>query len=239
MTEHENIYLNETERYHALVSYEDYRQNLDSALKSIFSDSSPAILETGAGTGRVTKIIAPLCSRLAGLDISPSMLNTASQNFFENPASLMGFAAADHRWFPLKKKTFDWVVSGWSVCYLATWYADTWKAEVNRAFQEFIRVLKPHGHILLIETYGTGKTEPEPPLHLVDYLNYLTFLGFEHQAIRTDYRFPDRLTALDLVDFFFGKEMVNEIDNQEQPVLPECSGIWTISCSVLINKLPG
>ena len=50
MPEHENVYKNETEQYHALVSYEDYKLNLPAALGRMIGNGLPAILESGAGT---------------------------------------------------------------------------------------------------------------------------------------------------------------------------------------------
>jgi ubiquinone/menaquinone biosynthesis C-methylase UbiE len=239
MVEHQNIYINETEQYHALVSFEDYKQNLTSALKQIIGKGSPAILESGAGTGRITEILAPLAGNLIGFDISPSMLGTANLKINQYPKSFLGFSVSDHRWLPVNSEKFNWIISGWSVCYLVSLQKESWKKEVNRALCEFLRVLDPRGSILLIETLGTGKIEPDPPIHLMDYLEYLSSLGFDRQVIRTDYCFPDRQTSENLVEFFFGKEMLSKITEESQPVLPECTGLFSITYQDLINRFPG
>jgi ubiquinone/menaquinone biosynthesis C-methylase UbiE len=237
MSEHQEIYKNETERYQALVSYEDYRQNLSSSINWIIGSGFPTVLESGAGTGRLTEILGPLAGRLIGCDISHSMLLTANLKKKQYPKTFLGFTASDHRWLPLICEKFDWVVSGWSVCYLVTWQKASWKAEVNRALTEFMRVLGNDGRILLIETLGTGKPEADPPPHLMEYLNYLDLLGFTRQSIRTDYKFPDLQSAENLVEFFFGKEMLQYIEKYPQPVLPECTGLWSISRQKLMMQL--
>jgi SAM-dependent methyltransferase len=239
MAEHENVYKNESERYHALVSFEDYNHNLTTGIYDLLGKGFPLVLETGAGTGRVTEILLPLSGNVVAFDLSTGMLNTAHRNNRFSKKSFPGFASADHRFLPVINRAFDWVVSGWSVCYLVSWNAETWKQEVNRALVEFSRVLTADGKILLIETLGTGLTSPNPPEKLVEYLDYLGFLGFKRQLIRTDYRFPDKQTAHQLVEFFFGKDMLSKIQQQTQPILPECTGLWTITNSEMISNLPG
>jgi ubiquinone/menaquinone biosynthesis C-methylase UbiE len=238
MAEHETVYRDETERYHALVSFEDFSHNLQASIQSIIPVGA-CILETGAGTGRVTSMLAPLAGELVSLDLSVPMLTKALAATPPKTTTFRGYAAADHRFLPVEGHHYDWVISGWSVCYLATWYKDHWKSEVTHALREFSRVLQPAGQILLIETLGTGETNPNPPEHLVEYLDYLDSLRFQRRWIRTDYRFPDEATARDLTGFFFGDGMLKNISAQPIPVLPECTGLWTISRADLLKNLPG
>jgi predicted TPR repeat methyltransferase len=78
MAEHKNIYLNKTEQYHALVSFEDSRHNLPKTIKLIIGEGFPDIIETGVGTSRLTEILMPLAGKLVGFDISPAMPATAN-----------------------------------------------------------------------------------------------------------------------------------------------------------------
>jgi len=223
MAEHEDVYRNETETYHALVSREDYLHNLDVTIKRLIpSDSS--ILESGAGTGRVTKILAPLASELTAFDISVPMVSRAYTISEMDGSHFLGYGSADHRHLPVGSARFDWIVSGWSVCYLVSWQRKNWIPEVIIALQEFLRVLKPDGRILIIETLGTGKTAPEPPPHLIDYLQFLDNVGFNRQWIRTDYLFDNAKSARSLTEFFFGSEMLQFIESGT--LLPECTGLW-------------
>jgi SAM-dependent methyltransferase len=237
MPEHEDVYRNEAERYHALVSFEDHNNNLSTAISQIIP-SSQSILETGAGTGRVTKLLAPLARDLVSFDLSVPMVTLANSINCYGSHTFRGYAAADHRFLPVENHIFDWVVSGWSVCYLVSWQKNNWKSEVNRALAEFRRILKPEGHVLFIETEGTGKTSPEPPSHLVEYLDFLEEIGFQRQWIRTDYLFPDAAIARELTEFFFGAEMLTSIEFQAQPILPECTGLWVCQLSDLTKNFP-
>jgi ubiquinone/menaquinone biosynthesis C-methylase UbiE len=237
MPEHENVYRNEAERYHALVSFEDYQHNLSNVITQIIP-SSQSILETGAGTGRVTKLLAPLAHDLVCFDLSVPMISMANTVSHPNSLAFQGYAAADHRFLPVGNQRFDWAVSGWSVCYLVSWQQNNWKSEVSRALTEFSRVLKPEGHVLIIETEGTGKTSPEPPSHLKEYLDFLAEIGFQRQWIRTDYLFPDAAIARELTEFFFGSEMLTTIEFHSQPILPECTGLWVCQRSDLTKNLP-
>jgi ubiquinone/menaquinone biosynthesis C-methylase UbiE len=238
MPEHEDVYRSEADRYHALVSCEDYSGNLSSSIKAIIP-AGDSVLETGAGTGRVTAMLGPLASELACFDLSVPMLAKAAVSTPPHSSGFQGYAAADHRSLPVEGNRFDWIVSGWSVCYLVTWNHDTWLVEVNHALREFARVLHPEGHILLIETLGTGETIPNPPGQLTDYLEYLDKLGFQRRWIRTDYGFADEATARDLAGFFFGESMQKNIEFNPAPTLPECTGLWMISRSDLLKNLPG
>jgi ubiquinone/menaquinone biosynthesis C-methylase UbiE len=237
MPEHEDVYRNEAERYHALVSFEDHNNNLSTAISQIIP-SSQSILETGAGTGRVTKIITPLAHDLVSFDLSVPMVSMANTVSHPSSLALHGYAAADHRFLPVGDNKYDWVVSGWSVCYLVSWQQENWKNEVCRALTEFCRVLKPEGYVLIIETEGTGKTSPKPPSHLVEYLDFLEEIGFQRKWIRTDYLFPDAAIARELTEFFFGAEMLTSIEFQAQPILPECTGLWVCQLSDLTKNLP-
>jgi ubiquinone/menaquinone biosynthesis C-methylase UbiE len=238
MAEHENVYHDETERYHALVSFEDYSNHLQASIQSIIPAGS-SILETGAGTGRVTALLTPLAGKLVSLDLSVPMLIKALASTPPNASTFSGYATADHRFLPVSDHQYDWIISGWSVCYLVSWHQGNWKQEVNHALKEFSRILHPDGHVLLIETLGTGETSPNPPDHLKAYLDYLDSLGFQRRWIRTDYRFPDDAAARDLTGFFFGDGMVKNITFHPVPVLPECTGLWTISQTDLLKNLPG
>ncbi|HEX7556418.1 MAG TPA: methyltransferase domain-containing protein [Leptolinea sp.] len=238
MPEHADVYRNETDRYHSLVSFEDFQHNLPKSLNQIIGGTNNRILESGAGTGRVTKLLAENSQDLVGFDLSEAMLSKANCVSSPTMPEFRGFAAADQRLLPVDNDQFDWVVSGWSVCYLVSWLPDNWQQEIQTAMKEFLRVLKHKGKILLIETLGTGKIEPDPPSYLANYLNYLDDIGFQHSCIRTDYRFPDQKTAKNLVEFFFGSDMLPQISSAGQPILPECTGLWVGTKQDITDKLP-
>jgi len=98
--------------------------------------------------------------------------------------------------------------------------------EVKRSMEEVNRVLQPGGMILLVETQGTGREQPDPPAHMLPYLGYLHQSGFNSTWIRTAYRFESQREAETLTRFFFGEEMVTQIMHDNEITLPECNGIF-------------
>ena len=106
------------------------------------------------------------------------------------------------------------------------WEGEEWKGEVESALLEMKRVLRGRGTMIIIETLGTGNVEPVEKENLQQYFSFLEERGFQRSWIRTDYRFDSREEALELVEFFFGEEMLSEIGNESKPVLPECTGFW-------------
>jgi ubiquinone/menaquinone biosynthesis C-methylase UbiE len=133
---------------------------------------------------------------------------------------------ADHRSLPVADHSVDIVVSGWSVCYFIHWDKQNWKNEVEKTLDEMKRVLRPGGMIILLETQGTGFSEPNPPEHLRDYFQYLHDQGFVMEIIRTDYRFKSVDEAVKHSRFFFGEEMAARVITNNSEILPECTGIW-------------
>jgi ubiquinone/menaquinone biosynthesis C-methylase UbiE len=106
------------------------------------------------------------------------------------------------------------------------WNEGTWESELAKGLAEMRRILRPGGSIIILETLGTGHVTPKPPDNLVDYYSFLEHQGFSASWIRTDYRFESLEEAEEIVRFFFGEAMVDEIANDGSITLPECTGIW-------------
>jgi ubiquinone/menaquinone biosynthesis C-methylase UbiE len=220
------IYSQQAEQYERLICYEDCLQNIPRALKRIAPFNGLDVVELGAGTGRLTRLLAPVTNSIHAFDISVPMLNVAVDRL--RNAGFLGWdvALADHRSLPLKDKVADVAISGWSICYLVTWSRNTWRSEVDRALAEMERVLRPGGKIILLETLGTGYQTPCPPEHLAGYYDYLAACGFASTWIRTDYQFASLAEAEALIRFFFGDEMAQKVVEENKTRVPECTGIW-------------
>ena len=227
MAEHKDIYAKQPENYHLMVMAEDYQKNLPKALQEIVPLFNKDILDMGAGTGRVTQIAAPLARNLAATDLSPAMLRYARKEMGSLGYYNIDWVLADHRRLPFRQRSFDLILSGWSLCYLYSWDHKNWKRNLDIAFAGMRRVLKRSGIVILIETFGTGATEPVFVPELEPYYQYLYALGFGVTWVRTDYAFKDEKTAAGLVEPFFGKEMLKKLlVSKQQTILPECTGIW-------------
>jgi len=225
-----NIYHHQADQYERLVRREDYQGNLLRAITGILPLAGLNVLELGAGTGRVTRLLAPYAHTILALDNSHPMLDVAQQslNCAENHNTML--AVADHRHLPIINSMADLVISGWSLCYLvspgaAEPYPD-WRQSMEKALREMERILRPGGAIMLIETFGTGFETPHPPKHLNIYYQWLKDKGFASTWTRTDYQFASLAEAEELIRFFFGEKLAQEVTDKNWVILPECTGIW-------------
>jgi ubiquinone/menaquinone biosynthesis C-methylase UbiE len=220
------IYSQQAEQYERLICREDYQKNISRALKRIAAFDGLDAVELGAGTGRLTRLLAASTKSIRAFDISVPMLNVAADRLREGGFPNWDVAVADHRNLPLKDGVADIAISGWSICYLVTWSDKNWRSEVERALAEMLRVLRPNGQIILFETLGTGYQTPCPPEHLLGYYDYLMASGFSSTWIRTDYRFSSLAEAEALTRFFFGEALAQKVVQEGWITVPECTGIW-------------
>jgi len=209
------IYRDRAARYDALVAREDHQGNLLPALLEAATLRGAVVAEMGAGTGRVTALVAPLAKRVCAFDASDAMLRQAARRSLGDHVTL---AVADHRALPLADAVVDVVLEAWAFGHLL----DEGTGAVVAAVDEAERVVRPDGVVVLIETLGTGRTEPAPPsTALADLYGWLeSERGFRRSWIRTDYRFESETEAAELTGFFFGEAHVGS------RVVPECTGLW-------------
>lgn len=224
--EHQEVYANHAERYELLVSREDYESNIPRKLSQLVTFDSTDVIDLGSGTGRLARLLAPIARSIYALDASPNMAEVAAEKLRETGLRNWGVAAADHRSLPIADQVADIAISGWSMVYLVVWNESTWESELAKGLAEMKRILRPGGSIVILETLGTGYESPHPPENLAEYFSFLEHQGFESSWIRTDYRFESLEEAEDIVSFFYGEAMLDEIVNDVAVTLPECTGIW-------------
>lgn len=224
MPDHQTIYQQAALNYERLVSREDYEGNLLKVIQAVLPLQGINVVETGAGTGRVTRLLAPFVRSIAAFDASESMLQVAADLLEAGGWHNWRTGVADHRHLPVESGSADLVISGWSICYLVDWNRQSWQADVTEALAEMGRLLRPGGWMVIIETQGTGFTTPHAPDHLVEYYRFLAEQGFDSTWFRTDYRFANAREARESSTFFFGEEMAQKI---EGVLLPECTGLWS------------
>jgi ubiquinone/menaquinone biosynthesis C-methylase UbiE len=229
MAEHHEIYEQNADVYDNLVSHEDYSCNLLKEIEKLSSLTGKDVVEMGAGTGRITEILAPLVNSIKAFDISQHMLDFAETKLTKLHLDNWEFTAADNREIPMPDNCADLVISGWSIGYFASWKNEDWKKDTKKAVNEMKRILRPGGAALIIETLGTGHEKPiEPTKELSDYYSYLeNELGFTRSWIRTDYKFSSVEDAEKTVRAFFGDELGDYLRDNKTAVLPECTGMWS------------
>lgn len=222
------IYAHHADRYDQLVSREDHQGNILRALMTIRPLAGLEVVEMGAGTGRLTRLLAPLVRSVRAYDASQHMLDMAAIRLRSLALTNCELAVSDHRNLPAESASADLVIEGWSFGHLAWWSSESWREEISKALAEMKRVLRPGGTAIIIETLGTGTETPQPPTpELADFYSWLEAgLNFASTWIRTDYRFESLREAEELTRFFFGEELAERVSRDELVVLPECTGVW-------------
>src|SRR5512139_473417 len=220
------IYQTDGDRYEALISREDYQGNILRAIDSILKVDGLNILDLGAGTGRLTILLAPRAGSIHAFDASPEMLRVCQERLVASGLANWQVDVADHRRLPVPDHSADLAVSGWSVSYLAVWNEENGTAELDIWLEEMKRVLRSGGRIILLESLGTGNEAPVRLEHVESTYQWLDGHGFESKWIRTDYRFESVEEAAELAGFFFGEEMAERIRRDGSVILPECTGVW-------------
>ena len=222
------IYAGEAARYERLVAAEDWCGRLLPAIADIVPLAGALVVDAGAGTGRLTRLLCPCVQQVHALDRSGHMLQHAREHLQRECPGNWSLAIADNQDLPLGNRCADIAIAGWSFGHSTVWNEEGWRVEVERAVGEMLRVLRPGGTALILETLGTGSETPQPPTaNLSAFYRWLeTECGFARRWLRTDYRFASLQEARELLGFFFGEEFASQAPLSTSCVLPECTGIW-------------
>jgi ubiquinone/menaquinone biosynthesis C-methylase UbiE len=220
------IYQSEGDRYEALIAREDYMGNITRAIDEIIDVNGLDVFDLGAGTGRLTLMLAPRARSIRAFDASAGMLRVCHERLLASGLSNWQVDVADHRQLPVQDHSADLVVSGWSVSYLAVWNQENGQVELDTWLNEMKRVLRKDGTIILFESFGTGNEEPIRLEHVESTYQWLDANGFDKKWIRTDYKFESLDEAMELSRFFFGDELGEKVERNHWVILPECTGVW-------------
>lgn len=228
--DHARIYLTDPARYDAMVSAED----CDGALPALLSEVAPALhgghaLEVGVGTGRVTRMLLRAGARVRGVEYAAPMLALARERLrAEGHADeSMDLSVGDAYASDFGDGWADLAVAGWVFGHALRWHPHDWQERITRALTAMRRALGPGGRLVVIETLGTGVTDPAPPPGLVGYQRWLeSEWGLARREIRTDYRFGSVDEAATAMGFFFGEAMAERVRANGWSRVPECTGGW-------------
>ena len=222
------LYTDNSDTYEEMIQREDYQGNLLTALNDIHPLQNTKVVEFGAGTGRITRQLLPIVETICAFDLTPAMIKVAATMLKQGGYPNRCLGLGDSREMPVLTSWADVAVEGWSFVQIMSWHQNHWRSEVGRAIDEMIRVVRPEGTIILIETQGTGVSTPAPPEpHLKVHDFFEGEYGLSAMWIRTDFRFASRAEGQEIMGPIFGQAVLEAmIESSEGIILPECTGIW-------------
>ncbi len=228
MTDYARIYDTQAALYDALVAREDHAGNLLPALRALLPHDAAEVVETGAGTGRLTRMLAPHVRSVRAFERASAMLDVARQRLADDGAHNVTLALASHDRLPVDDASADFALEGWAFGHAVSWNPTGWRDEVSAHVAELARTVRPGGTVVLIETQGTGVETPFAGGHGLEPFHafLVETLGFAHQCVRTDYRFESVEEAAGLLGGFFGERMAGRVRDQQATVWPECTGLY-------------
>jgi ubiquinone/menaquinone biosynthesis C-methylase UbiE len=221
------IYREDAEEYDALISAEDVDGCLVRELARRVPLDGARLVDVGAGTGRIARLLAASVAHVDLVEREAPMLAVAERRLRELGVSNFGTHLADARRMPLANASADVAIAGWVFGHFRSWMPDDWRLQVGTALCEMKRVVRPGGHRVVIETLGTGH---QTPRHNAALDEYFACLEHEHcfvrSWIRTDYVFANVETAARTAGRFFGHAMAERIRAERWSRVPECTAIF-------------
>jgi len=223
-----DIYSRHAAEYDELVRAEDADGHLLPALLELVPLRDNCVVEVGAGTGRVTELLLDAGAQVWATEREPAMLAVARERLRNR--TRVDFVLADADQLPLPDGSADVGVAAWVFGHFRFWELDAWREQIGASLDELARVVKPGGTLVVIETLGTGFTEPAPPApELAEYYAWLeSDRGFRRHAVRTDYAFDSVPEAVRILGFFFGEQMAVHVAERASRRVPECTGLWSM-----------
>ncbi len=221
------IYRNQAEKYHRMISFEDFENNLLETIRTITPLNNKKILDLGSGTGRLPLLFKNEHAEIIALDISIQMLLQQQVQLRVQHGS-WDLVQGDIRALPVRPQWADVTTAGWAAGHFCAWYPDCWQENIDTFIMEMLRAARPGGVLIIMETLGTGKTIPAPPTGaLAEYYEHIeNKWNFKREVIRTDYKFHDLEHAKQNTAFFFGEELAKQIEQEGWQTLPEWTGVW-------------
>jgi ubiquinone/menaquinone biosynthesis C-methylase UbiE len=223
------IYDGKAEAYDRLISAEDHDGNLLPAIRAVAPLDDLRILDVGAGTGRLARLLAPHCARMTATDRAFAMLEVARRRLDQRQGNGSAIAQSDARALPFPAGAFHMATAGWVFGHFTFWDPQDWRQQISEALLELERVVMPGGHVMLFENMGTASETAGPPgASLGAYYDWLVQeRGFVQQVLATDFEFESVEAAVEACGFFFGPEFAERIRTQGWKRVPEWTGMWS------------
>ena len=105
----------------------------------------------------------------------------------------------------------------------------SWQQKLASLIQECQRLLKPHGHLLIIDTANLFNELPFGEVFHPIRKMFLSYLEEQHQFQKAFYKNDWDLIQLKNVKwakFWFGAEITQMLIDKNKTIIEECAGIW-------------
>lgn len=238
--DHARTYRTDAARYDRLVRAEDREGALAAVLLGLLPVRPARVLDVGAGTGRVARLLGDAVAEGVGVEPAGAMRRVAEAAAAEAAPAGAGahgrpvwrYVPGDARALPrsaVPDAGFDLGVAAWVFGHLRQWRPAAWRAEVAQAVGELRRAVRPGGVVVVVDTLGTGTITPAAPTPaLAEYHAWLEReAGLARRVVRTDYRFASAAEAVELTGAFFGTAMAARVAATGSADVPECTGVWS------------
>ncbi len=116
-------------------------QNLAKYRQEVLVDVQGEVLEIGFGTGLNLSYYPENIHKIIAIDANPGV-NALAQKRLQASSITVDYRVLNGENLPMADKTFDSVVSTWTLCSIAN---------VEQALKEIYRVLKPGGRFFFVE----------------------------------------------------------------------------------------
>jgi predicted RNA methylase len=221
------IYKAHSIEYDELVNHEDYKNNIQIALNSLFNFNQKTVCEYGCGTGRLTKLYIEIARKAYCYDREQHMIERFKQNLERNMQKI-SVGPLDNLAKPNIPEKIDIVIEGWSFGHTVVQNKENIEEVIKTMINNCETLLSKNGNIILIETLGSNSSVPKAPsLILNTFYSILEHkYSFKKEIIKTDYKFKNVEEATRIFTFFFGKEIAKGIEEKNSPIIEEYTGIW-------------
>ena len=226
--EFKDVYRHNAAAYVRLEAREDYQGNVFAALNEIRPLHDLCVVEFGAGTARLTRLLSVMVKYISAFGFEPAMLVHARDNMRTTGMTNWTLAVADNQHMPVATNCADLVLEGWSFNHLMAWHPNDWRERTDAMLGEMARILRPGGTAILLETMGTGTRRPKAPNRRLEvlYQYWQEECGFEFRWTRSDYLFASPAESIELMRGVFSEDLVEKWLSDGKTRLPQCTGIW-------------
>jgi ubiquinone/menaquinone biosynthesis C-methylase UbiE len=169
------------EKYHMLFQNEMREKPYDRKIIKMFLNRIPrnsCILDAGCGpSGHISAYIHQFGHRVIGVDISDRCVEIAAQS---NPN--IAFYRMDMTELDFPDQNFDGIISYYSII-------DTPKSAISKIFQEYYRVLKSNGYLLIVVKEGDAEGYIDSLLDIPVKIYFTQFRSHEIRKYLLDHGF--------------------------------------------------